>query len=262
ARFSGWFFGGVGIGIAASGLAVVAAGRLVGWPWAPWQREWLVVAVLAAILALPAGAWLPPVPIVPRRGAGRGWGGAGPILALVGTAYFLEGAGYIVTGTFIVAIVGELPGLSDLGPAVWILVGLAAAPSTVLWTLAATKTRPIATLTAAYFVQTIGIALPALSDRAGAAIASALLFGGTFMAIAALTISFAQRAAPPAQANRAIGWLTAAFGLGQIAGPLLAVALAGGGDLRPTLLVAAAAVLAGGVLVAAAGVALHSRPID
>ena len=51
-----------------------------------------------------------------------------------------------------------------------------------------------------------------------------------------------------------IGTLTAAFGLGQVIGPVMAAALAGGpSDFGPSLTAASAAVLLGGVLMAAVG---------
>jgi hypothetical protein len=43
------------------------------------------------------------------------------------------GAGYIVTGTFLVAIVDHMRGLSDAGASIWIVAGLAAIPSAILW---------------------------------------------------------------------------------------------------------------------------------
>lgn len=46
-------------------------------------------------------------------------------------AYFLEGLGYIVIGTFLVAAVGG-PGGGALAPLSWVIVGVAAA-ATLMW---------------------------------------------------------------------------------------------------------------------------------
>jgi MFS family permease len=161
-------------------------------------------------------------------------------------AYFLEGGGYIVTGTFLPAIVEGLPGLGGLGTDAWILVGLAAAPSTVLWAKAASRAGPDAALVAAYAVQAVGIFLLVVSTAWWAATMSAMLFGGTFVGISALTLTYTQRVVGPRRVGLAIGLLTAAFGVGQVLGPLVAASLVGDtSDFRPALVVASAAVTLG-----------------
>lgn len=181
------------------------------------------------------------------------------MIALLSGAYFLEGLGYIVSGTFLVQIVEGMPGLAWFGAGAWILVGLAAVPSTVLWAKVASRIGYVAALVAAYVAQAVGIAMPVLSDGAWSAAGSAILFGGTFIGIAALTVTFAGQQAPR-RAARTIGALTAAFGLGQVIGPVMAAALAGRtSDFGPSLTAASAAVLLGGVLMVAVGPAVsHS----
>jgi hypothetical protein len=106
-------------------------------------------------------------------------------IVLLCLAYFLAGGGYIVTRTFLPTIVEYIPGLGGLGA--WVLVALAAAPSTVLWTRMASRVGSVAALVAAYAGQATGILLSAVSDTKWAVACSALLFGGTFVGIAALT---------------------------------------------------------------------------
>ena len=66
--------------------------------------------------------------------------------------------------------------------------------------------------------QLAGIVLPAVTDSAWAALLSAGFFGGTFMAITALILAVGRQSAK----GQGFAVLTAGFGLGQIAGPLLA----------------------------------------
>jgi hypothetical protein len=110
-------------------------------------------------------------------------------------AYFLEGVGYIVTGTFLVAIVERMPGLGGLGAGIWVVVGLAVIPSSVLWTSGSGAHRYARALAAAYVLQAGGIVLP-LVGGSGAAIAAAVLFGGTFAGISALTLALGGHLAP------------------------------------------------------------------
>lgn len=265
---SGRFYAGVGLGVVLSGLVVLPLnGLLAGEPVA-WRADWLCLGALSAVLVVPCWAWLPSGVTAGKAGSGGaepadrvsgspGRVPAGAVLAVVllCVAYFLEGGGYIVTGTFLPSIVEDLPGLGDLGVGSWVLVGVAAAPSTVLWARAARRMGHATALLLAYLVQAVGIALPALSGAAWAAAASAVLFGGTFVGIAALTLTYARRVVGVRAAGLAIGLLTAAFGFGQVLGPPVAAALAEGPNgFGLALFAAASAVALGGLLMPAVGV--------
>ena len=248
ASLSGWLFSGVGLGIVTSGVVVRATGGRPG-----WRGDWLVLALLTTVAIYPCWRWLPLArsenPTAARFPAAK------PTvmpaaLALLFAAYFLEGIGYIVTGTFLVAIVDRTPGLQGIGANVWIVVGLAVIPSAVLWGTLAGRVGYARTLTCAYLAQAVGIVLPILGG-VGAAFASAVFFGGTFAGITVLTLTLAGSLAPGGSA-RLIGMLTAVFGVGQMIGPVLAGFIASRAqDFTPALIVASAFVFAGGVLMAA-----------
>ncbi|MCA9879238.1 MAG: YbfB/YjiJ family MFS transporter, partial [Thermomicrobiales bacterium] len=124
----GFFFGGVGLGIASSGAVILLVQRFTGSQ--SWQLEWLGAALLATLLATPCLRWLPQearVTVAPKQSGAAPRGVSLPLF-LLAVSYFLGGMGYIVAGTFIVAIVSAVPGLQDLGAGAWILVGLAALP--------------------------------------------------------------------------------------------------------------------------------------
>jgi predicted MFS family arabinose efflux permease len=245
----GFFFSGVGLGIASSGAVILLVQRFVGGP--AWRAEWLGAAVLGALLAAPCLRWLPQETLnaaAQPRSASAPRAISLPML-LLAVSYFLGGVGYIVAGTFIVAIVGAVPGLEGLGAGAWILVGLAALPSTPLWTRAAGRIGRMAALGCSYLLLALSLLLPGLIAQPVAAVASTLLFGANFIAFGALTVAEAQALAPPRQAARTIALLTVIFGLGQVAGPLLAASLAGpGGDFRFSLIVAGMVVLGAALL--------------
>src|SRR5215218_5305551 len=260
---SGWLYSGVGSGIAISGVLVLALNKLLPMGYvAGWRADWIGMAVLATVLLIPCWAWIPrseneaarprarPESIT-SRARGRV---VLTYLLLLSVAYFLEGTGYIVSGTFLVKIIEELPGLGGFGTSAWILVGLAAIPSTVLWAWAASRAGFVGTLIVAYIVQAIGVVLPVLSGTEWATALSAILFGGTFMGIVALTITYAREVVPSQQAARAIAVLTAAFGVGQVVGPLIATVLASGPkDFGPSLVAASSALFVSGLLMVAVG---------
>ncbi|MFT3915308.1 MAG: YbfB/YjiJ family MFS transporter [Anaeromyxobacteraceae bacterium] len=248
----GLLYAGVGLGMALSGTvsALAPAGAGYGAPW-------LVLGGAAAALAVPGLLSLArtrppavdvraaPAGAAPARAAGMGF-------RVLAAAYFLEGLGYIVSGTFAVAAVRRTPGLEALAPWTWVLTGLAAAPSALLWSGAGDRLGERRALALAHGVQAAGMALPAVSSSGAAAAVGAALFGSTFIGIVTLAMSAARRLAPEAP-GRMVGTLTAAYGVGQMLGPALAGALSHRlGDARPAVLAAAGAVGAGGALLAVA----------
>lgn len=240
----GFFFSGVGLGIACSGAVILLVQRLTGGQ--AWRVEWLGAALLAILLAIPTLRWLPQETLSTASAKPEVAAPRAPSLPLLllAVSYFLGGIGYIVAGTFIVAIVGAVPGLENLGAGAWILVGLAAFPSTPLWTRVAVTIGRMKALGLTYLIMAVGLLLPALFAQPAAAVASTLLFGATFIGFGALTVAEAQHLAPPRQAARTIALLTVVFGLGQVAGPLLAASLASpSGDFRFSLLMAGLVVI-------------------
>ncbi|MBN9698627.1 MAG: YbfB/YjiJ family MFS transporter [Zoogloea sp.] len=87
----------------------------------------------------------------------------------------------------------------------------------------------------------------ATASGRGAALAGAVLLGGTFMGIAGLAQWLARVRDPSATARR-IGLITACYGVGQIVGPLVVAGWGRDGDLRLPVLAASVALLLSALL--------------
>jgi MFS family permease len=219
---------GVGAGIAASGVLVLVLRH------GTWQDSWWAAAVLGAVLS--AAAW-------PLRLSATDDGterGAGPVARRWFTslllAYTLEGVGYIIAGTFLVAAIDQTTS-TTLGSGAWIIVGVAAVPSAALWAgLSRIWSRPTL-LAVALGAQAVGIALPALVGGTTAALTSAALFGATFLGVATVALSTGAHLRTP----RAVAILTTGYSVGQIAGPVLVTPMLHH-SYQPALLVGAAIV--------------------
>jgi len=247
AHLPGWGFGGVGAGIALSGVVVLIL-RSVG----DWRSAWWASAALAAVLA--AGSWAlrpepSPVPAAGPLGAARSesrprthrW------FSALFACYSLEGVGYIIAGTFLVAAIEQTsPGW--IGSGAWVLVGLAAVPSSAFWAWLSRRWSRPDLLLAALVVQAVGIALPAVLGGVAAAVISAALFGATFLGIATIALA----AGAHLQFPRSVALLTVGYSVGQILGPLIVTPLLHHG-YHLALLVAAV------VILAAAGAAVVLR---
>ncbi|MEU4409903.1 YbfB/YjiJ family MFS transporter [Streptosporangium sp. NPDC023963] len=247
-HLAGWAFGGIGAGIALSGI-LVAILRTTG----TWQQAWWTTAALTGVFA--ALAWrLEAGPALPRRSPAppRSRDAPGPrwFVALL-ASYTFEGTGYIIAGTFLVAAIDQTaPGW--VGSGAWILAGIAALPSTALWAwLSRIWSRP-ALLLVALVVQAVGIALPALTGGIVAALVAATLFGATFLGVATLTLAAGAHLRVP----RAVAILTTGYSVGQILGPVIVTPLLRHG-YHSALLVGAALVA---LAAAAAGALRHRFP--
>ncbi|MEM7651774.1 MAG: YbfB/YjiJ family MFS transporter [Pseudomonadota bacterium] len=210
-------FSGVGFGIAGSALLVAA---LVGAGWS-WEWHWLAGGLVAAIGAV--GVFM----LVPDREVASGTtltGERRPGLRRLIIAYGLFGFGYIITATFIVAIVRESPAISPLEPVIWLVVGLSGAPSLLLWTWVGEKLGLVQAFALACLVEAIGVAASVLWISVPGIILAAIFLGGTFMGITAVGL-IAARDRSGADPRQVMAWMTAAFGVGQIVGPSLAGAL-------------------------------------
>ena len=240
-RLSVAHFAGVGVGIALSAVlvsALVAAGL-------GWRIHWLAAGGLA-LLAVPLVAALVP----PDRRSG---GPATPPAALSLTprlwslivSYGLFGFGYVVTATFLVAIVRRSPEVRHLEPVVWVVVGLAGAPSVALWTAVARVLGVLPTYALACLVEAVGVALSVLMPNTAGIMLAAVCLGGTIMAITALGFMGA-RTLSSSDPRRIFALMTAAFGLGQIVGPTIAGWLFDrtGSFLLPSMMAAGALVIA------------------
>ncbi|NUR97866.1 MAG: YbfB/YjiJ family MFS transporter, partial [Kribbellaceae bacterium] len=141
----GWTFGGVGAGIALSG-AVLAGGN--------WRTAWWITAVLTLACTIPAWHLTGARPTFSVT-TGRRTRHFNALL----TSYTLEGIGYIIAGTFLVAAINETAA-GPVGNSAWIVVGLAAVPSTAFWAALSRRWSRPTLLLGALILQAIGIALP------------------------------------------------------------------------------------------------------
>jgi MFS family permease len=137
--------------------------------------------------------------------------------------YGLAGFGYIVTATYLPLFVKNA--LGDIDPVqVWAAFGLAAVPSCFLWHWLHHHLGSRAALMLNLAVQAVGVLLPVLSPQGPAFLVSAVLVGGTFVGTVTIAIPAAKRIATSVRFNM-MAAMTAAYGVGQIAGPLVSSAL-------------------------------------
>lgn len=212
----GIHYSGIGLGVVLCSVAVAWMGDQLD-----WRGQWLALTVLGGLLAVPALVWLPvPARTVPNPGA-QVWRDNPPtalFLRLFMAAYFCAGIGYVVSTTFIVAIVERLPGLEGQGKWAFLAIGIAAAPASIVWDFVARRIGDLNALITAALLQIAGILLPVAGGGLALTLAGALLFGGTFVGIVSLVLTMAGRYYPGRPAKM-MGKMSLAYGSAQIVGP-------------------------------------------
>jgi len=213
----------LGIHFSGAGLSIIITSLLVEFMLtisADWQQQWLALAVMAAVFAIPAWLWMPP-PFIDGQvgGTAKDTPPSKVFKSLMMLAYFCAGYGYAVSSTFIVDIVERVEGLQGQGGLAFLLVGLAATPAALIWDRIARRTGYIKALIIAYILQAIGIILPAINDCIPVVILSALMFGGTFIACVSMVLTMAGKFYPSNPA-KFMGTMTLAYGAAQILAPV------------------------------------------
>lgn len=215
ADLSGMVYAGVGLGIAFAGLFCLAAAR----PGVSAARLWLelgaltalAVALLSLFVGRPTGVSsqpqsTPPANRVPRSHAG-----------LV-ICYGALGFGYVLPATFLPALAREVVDDPQVFGLAWPIFGIAAALSTMAIGRGLAQANRLRVWAIGHLIMATGVVLPSLWLAAATIAIAALAVGSTFMVATMLGLQEA-RARASGDPTRLLGAMTAAFAVGQLAGP-------------------------------------------
>lgn len=217
-------YAGVGLGIVVS-AELIAFGTAAGFGSA---ALWLCLAAVSTVLC--ALAW-PSIRSRISRHVNEGEELSDPGLVEAPSlgpwtlvmAYGLAGFGYIVTATYLPLLVrGALQHTDPVH--IWAAFGLGATPSCFLWHWIHHRLGSRLAFILNLTIQAVGVALPIVAPTATFFLLSALLVGGTFMGTVTIVMPAAKRVSHLVKFN-IMATLTAAYGVGQIVGPLMSNAL-------------------------------------
>ena len=216
ADLSGMVYAGVGLGIAFAGLFCVAAAR----PGVPASQLWLGLGAVAALAILAPGYLVarPPAALAARGSAPPTNRTMGPCKGLV-ICYGVLGFGYILPATFLPALAREVVDNPQMFGLAWPVFGLAAALSTVATARLFGGVNRLRVWAVSHLVMAIGVVLPSLWLTPATIAIAALCVGSTFMVVTMIGMQEA-RARAAANPTALLGSMTAAFAIGQLAGPL------------------------------------------
>jgi predicted MFS family arabinose efflux permease len=210
------YFAGGGIGIAVSGLVIP---WLAGADGEQWRAAWIGLGLMAALCAAIAWLFSEPAPIpapvqessIERRVS----------LVPIHIAYGFFGAGYIAYMTFVFALLSDRGATLSFRSLFWIALGLSAACSFPIWNRLPARlkgNREFALMNAA---TALGVLCVIPFHNPVLELMSAIIFGGSFLAVVGSVTSLAKSLTVPGHWTHVIGTLTGAFALGQCSGPLV-----------------------------------------
>lgn len=218
----GIHFSGIGFSILVSDLIVRGVFYFNG----TWQLSWIVLALFAFVMSFYSMYILSYDNEVKQNSVKHHIDKKlfSPFVIILIMAYFCEGVGMVVQGTFLPDIINSLEGLEGFGSFTWTLVGLAGIPSCIIWMMLAHKYGSVNIIILAMFLQVIGILISAFTNNVYLNLFSGILYGGTFVGLVALFMNLGGKLA----GNNPVmlmGALTTAYGIGQVTAPLYSVAL-------------------------------------
>ncbi|MEB7657436.1 YbfB/YjiJ family MFS transporter [Mammaliicoccus vitulinus] len=257
-HLSGFLYSGVGIGIFTSSIFVQLYTDSD-----TWASTWIILGVASLVMGSvviflmkdikePINLENKNLNVNNKSEAYTKW-----FMVFFSIAYLLEGAGYIVTGTFLVAIVESIPNLKEYAALSWMFVGLAAIPSCILWSILGNKIGFIKAIYLAFILQFIGVILPVFSHHTVSLIISSCLFGGTFLGLTTLFMSRGQLMSAISGKNL-VALLTFIYSLGQVIAPYFAGILIGDTDNYNGALIFASSLL----ILAIIAIFISQRPVQ
>lgn len=239
------------------GIAMIVSGLA-----APWLLStgpgWRVAFLCSALIAAAVAIAYPPRPFRALAAEAPEAGGTLPPLGLADLAsarwgylvsvYFTFGLGYIAYSTFAGARLAANNAPVAVVSATWVVFGITTIVGVALtgYMLARPRLRRLAMALAA-LTGAVGCGL-SVGDSSAAALAGAMIVGLGIASTPAIMSAYARERAPAEHYARAFSFATAAMGIGQLAGPLIAGALADRYGTVAVPLFAAATYVAGTAL--------------
>ena len=222
AQLAGAVYSGVGFGIAAAGLFCLVAASLRESP----QAIWIELGVIAGLGVLPIVLTLRRLQAAPANNSTASATPSARTAAMPGVrglvvCYGALGFGYILPATFLPVLARTVVADPRLFGLAWPVFGITAAASTFIAGWLMRRATRLKVWAGSNLVMGAGVMLPSLWLNGWTIALSALFVGGTFMIV---TLAGVQevRARAVGDATPLVARMTAAFALGQIAGPIAA----------------------------------------
>ena len=229
-----YHFCGIGLGIVIGTLAVWVISTL----YLFWNHQWMFIGFIGIFLCLPIIFYTPKQIFLITEKSAQSKNKFKLDFFSITIGYFFFGIGYIIFGTFISAIARDLFEISSYQYLSWIIVGIFAIPSVLIWDWVSKKISIDFLLFFSCSTVGLGVALLFVSNNLNYFLISCMLYGlGVPGSVALILVEGKKRFIGNVSISVAI--MTTAFSVGQILGPFVSgILIDAEGDYESSILLA------------------------
>ena len=229
-----YHFCGIGLGIVIGTLAVWVISTL----YLFWNHQWMFIGFIGIFLCLPIIFYTPKQIFLITEKSAQSKNKFKLDFFSITIGYFFFGIGYIIFGTFISAIARDLFEISSYQYLSWIIVGIFAIPSVLIWDWVSKKISIDFLLFFSCSTVGLGVALLFVSNNLNYFFISCMLYGlGVPGSVALILVEGKKRFIGNVSISVAI--MTTAFSVGQILGPFVSgILIDAEGDYESSILLA------------------------
>ena len=229
-----YHFCGIGLGIVIGTLAVWVISTL----YLFWNHQWMFIGFIGILLCLPIIFYTPKQIFLITEKSAQSKNKFKLDFFSITIGYFFFGIGYIIFGTFISAIARDLFEISSYQYLSWIIVGIFAIPSVLIWDWVSKKISIDFLLFFSCSTVGLGVALLFVSNNLNYFLISCMLYGlGVPGSVALILVEGKKRFIGNVSISVAI--MTTAFSVGQILGPFVSgILIDAEGDYESSILLA------------------------
>ena len=211
-----YHFCGIGLGIVIGTIAVWIASTYGFF----WYHQWICIGYIGILLCIPLVLFIPKQLVVNNEKKTSKKSKFNASFLTISFGYFFFGIGYIIFGTFISAMARDEFNISSYQYFFWIIVGLFAIPSVLIWDRISKKISVDYLLFFSCFTVTLGVLFLFFGNKLNFFFISCLLYGlGVPGSVALILVEGKKRFV--GNINTSVAILTSAFSIGQILGPYL-----------------------------------------
>lgn len=211
-----YHFCGIGLGIVIGTIAVWITSTYGFF----WYHQWICIGYIGILLCIPLVLFIPKQLVVNNEKKTSKKSKFNASFLTISFGYFFFGIGYIIFGTFISAMARDEFNISSYQYFFWIIVGLFAIPSVLIWDRISKKISVDYLLFFSCFIVTLGVLFLFFGNKLNFFFISCLLYGlGVPGSVALILVEGKKRFV--GNINTSVAILTSAFSIGQILGPYL-----------------------------------------
>ena len=239
-----YHFCGIGLGIVVGTITIWVTSTSYFF----WNHQWMFTGFMGILLCIPIILYTPKQAFLIIDKSAPSENKFKLDFFSITFGYFFFGVGYIIFGTFISAIAKDLFEISSYQYLSWIIVGIFAIPSVLIWDWVSKKISTDFLLFFSCLTVALGVSLLFFNNNLNYFFISCILYGlGVPGSVALVLVEGKKRFI--GNVNISVAIMTTAFSVGQILGPFISgILIDSKGDYESSILLAIICLLFSSIL--------------